>query len=53
MYALAVQVDPSITPKRFWELAAKTGRTTEVTHAGQVYRLGPILDPVALIAALK
>lgn len=53
MYALAVQVDPSLTPERFLELALETGRTIDVTHEGKTYKLGPILDPVALIAALQ
>jgi subtilisin family serine protease len=52
VYALAAQVDPTITPDRFWELALRTGRTVEGTHNGQAYTLGPIIDPVALIAAL-
>ena len=53
MYALACQVNPAITPDRFWELAMQTGRTIQVTHNGKAYSLGPILDPVALIAVLQ
>ena len=53
MYALAVQVDPAITPERFWALAMETGRTIEVDHEGQAVPLGPILDPVALIQTLQ
>jgi membrane protease YdiL (CAAX protease family) len=53
VYALAVQVDPTITPERFLDLALETGRTIDVQHEGKNYRLGPILDPVALIAALE
>jgi hypothetical protein len=52
MYALAAQVDPQITPERFWALALKTGRTIETKDGGKTGSLGPILDPVALIAAL-
>jgi hypothetical protein len=52
-YALAAQVEPSITPERFWSLAMKTGRTVEVKQGTSPYALGPILDPVALIDALK
>lgn len=48
-YALAAQVDPNVTPDRFWALAMKTGRTIERKEG----KLGPILDPVKLIAALK
>jgi hypothetical protein len=53
VYALAAQVDPEITPERFWKLAMKTGRTVEVEHQGRKYELGPIVDPGALIDALK
>jgi subtilisin family serine protease len=53
VYALAVQVDPAITPERFWALAAKTGRTIEVEREGQRRRLGPIIDPVALIRSIE
>lgn len=53
VYALAAQVDPGITPERFWALALKTGRTTTIAHEGKNYALGPIIDPVALIAELQ
>jgi len=53
MYALAAQVDPSITPDRFWSLALETGRIIELEHEGKTYPFGPILDPSALIAALQ
>jgi hypothetical protein len=53
VYALAVQVDPAITPERFWALAIKTGRTIELERKGQKRRLGPIIDPVALISTLR
>lgn len=44
VYALAAQVDPQITPDRFWQIAKKTARRVEGT--------GAIIDPVALIDAL-
>jgi len=53
MYALAAQVKPEITPEEFWKLAMETGQTIEILHEGKTYQLGPILDPAALIAALK
>ncbi len=53
MYALAVQVDPHITPDRFWSLAMGTGHTTQLEHKGEMIPFGPILDPVALIDALQ
>jgi hypothetical protein len=53
MYALAAQVDPEITPERFWQAAMETGRTIEFEQDGRPYSLGPILDPAALIEALE
>jgi len=53
VYALAAQVDPEITPERFWSLAMKTGRMIEVEHDGKKLPLGRIIDPVALIKALQ
>jgi hypothetical protein len=49
VYALAIQVDPGITPGRFWALAARTGRTIELQRKGKRRLLGPIIDPVRLI----
>ena len=51
-YALAAQVDPTITRERFVALARQTGRTNVIQRDGRNYTLGPMLDPVALIAAL-
>jgi len=53
VYALAAQVDPTITPERFWDLAMKTGRTVELERDGQTVRLRPVVDPAALIEALQ
>jgi hypothetical protein len=53
MYALACQVDPGITPEKFWSTALATGRTTRIEHDGKQYSFGVILDPQALIAALQ
>ncbi len=53
VYALAVQVDPAITPARFWALAVRTGRTIELKRTGMTKRLGPIVDPVRLIGAIQ
>lgn len=53
VYALAVQVKPEITPEEFWEAALKTGRTIQIRHDGKDYKFGVILDPQALIEALK
>jgi len=53
VYALAVQVDPAITPERFWALAVQTGRTIELNYNGKIMPLGPIINPVALISTLQ
>ena len=53
MYALAVQVKPDITPDEFWATALQTGTTIQVQKDGKSYDLGPILNPQALIDALK
>ena len=52
-YALAVQVEPEITPERFWDLAIKTGRTIELERKGERRSLGPIIDPVRLISRVS
>ena len=52
-YALAVQSKPDITPEGFWETALRTGQTIPVQHNGKNYEFGVILDPQALIKAIK
>ena len=42
-----------MTPKRFWELALKTGRTIQLERDGKQTPFGPIIDPSALIDAIK
>jgi hypothetical protein len=53
MYALAAQVRADVTPELFWSTALRTGRTIEIAHEGQSYSFGVILDPAALIHALR
>ncbi|MHC4396739.1 MAG: S8 family serine peptidase [Planctomycetota bacterium] len=53
VYALAAQVEPAITPERFWMLAMKTGRTIELENDGKKILFGQILDPVKLIDAFR
>jgi membrane protease YdiL (CAAX protease family) len=52
-YALAAQVDPTVTRERFVALARQTGRTNVIQHDGRAFSLGAILDPAALIAELR
>jgi membrane protease YdiL (CAAX protease family) len=53
LYALAAQVDPSITLNRFWELAFQTAQPIQVSHEGTIYHIGKMINPEALIAALQ
>ncbi len=52
-YALAAQVKPAITPDEFWAAALRTGRTIELKRDSQSIPFGPILDPEALVRALR
>ena len=53
VYALVAQVDPEITPGRFWVRALRTGRTIRLNHDGQIIPFGRIIDPVVLIEASR
>jgi hypothetical protein len=52
VYALALQVNPVVTPERFWAVALQTGRVIVVARNGAEAPLGPIIDPPRLIASL-
>ncbi len=53
LYALAAQARPSITPDEFWSAALETAADVDLSHEGQTYTLGRIVDPPALIARLQ
>jgi hypothetical protein len=53
LYALACEVNPDITPERFWSAALKTGETIRIQRAGVEVSFGPIANPVALIESLQ
>lgn len=53
VYALACQVNPKVTPEQFLQAAHDTGDTITVTRDGKEFKLGPILNPTKLIAAVK
>jgi hypothetical protein len=54
LYALGVQVDPELAPETFWRLAVATGRDiTWTDDRGQDHQLGPIVQPVSLIEAIR
>jgi hypothetical protein len=53
MYALACQVEPAMTPERFWMAALQTGRMTKIEWKGKQEAFGPVLDPGGMIEWLK
>ena len=53
VYALACQIDPKITPEKFWSTALQTGKTTQVEYNGKQISFGVILNPQALITKLQ
>jgi subtilisin family serine protease len=53
VYGLAAQVEPTITPDKFWSLALETGKTIDLKYQRETIHFGPIIDPVALIASLQ
>jgi hypothetical protein len=53
LYALACQVQPEITPERFWSVALTTGRTIELEHDGAKIPFGTLADPNRLIETLE
>jgi len=53
LYALACQADPAMTPERFWADALKTGRTIRIRRDSEQLDFGTIVDPVALLTALR
>jgi hypothetical protein len=52
LYALAVQVDPAVTPQTFWAAALKTGLNITATRGEMQKPLGPVVNPPALIRSL-
>ena len=52
LYALAAQVDPAVTPEKFWLAAIQTGRTIDVQHNSQTYPLRIVVDPAELVRYL-
>ncbi|MGE5673604.1 MAG: S8/S53 family peptidase, partial [Mycobacterium leprae] len=53
LYALGLQVKPDLTPEEFYRAAVETGLYNEYTENGMTYRLGPIVNPAALIRRLQ
>jgi hypothetical protein len=53
MYALAIQVQPTLTPENFLSLAIKTGRKISYANGDKVIVLSPVIDPISLIDSLR
>ncbi len=53
VYALACQVDPDITPERFWELATESKSSITTEYEGKTYDLNNIVNPTGIIEALQ
>ncbi len=53
VYALALQVDPALTPEAFIARAMDSGSTIQIMYEGKNYTLGPVIDPARIIASLK
>lgn len=53
LYALVCQVHPAVTPETFWAAALKTGRVIEIEERGAKLELGTVVDPGALLDALR
>lgn len=53
VYALACQVNPKITPEQFLQIAHDTGDTITVSRDSKEYKLGPVMNPAKIIAAVK
>lgn len=53
LYALYLQVDEDLTPEQFIQAAFDTGTVQTVEYDGNSYKLGTVVDPLALIEALE
>lgn len=53
LYALACQVDPGMTPARFWKAALATARRVPTERNGVERAIDAVVDPAALVAALE
>lgn len=53
LYALAVQVDPTVTPERFWSAALSSGSPLIIEREGLSIDVGRIVDPAGLIDTIR
>jgi hypothetical protein len=52
IYALSCQVKKDLTPGEFWKKALSTASFIKIKKGDITYRLGPIVNPIALIDSL-
>jgi membrane protease YdiL (CAAX protease family) len=45
LYALALQIDPALTPARFWQIAFATATPLEVDRGGTMRKIGKLVNP--------
>ena len=53
LYALCAQVNPSVTPDAFLELAIETGHPFTAAHENEPLSFGRIANPAALVDSLR
>lgn len=53
LYALAVQVNPSVTPAQFRETVLKTSQNQNCEFAGKKFQAKTLINPAALIEAVR
>lgn len=53
VYAMGLQVRPSLTPDEFYQAARETGWYTDITRDGRTYQLGPIINPAGIVKNLR
>ncbi len=53
LYALGCQVDPQLTPEKFWQKAVETGDAIKFDKDSQQYEIKKIVNPTRLIEGLR
>ncbi|GLC31317.1 S8 family serine peptidase [Clostridium omnivorum] len=53
LYALACQVNPDITPEKFWEAALSTGDIIDYKNDNKTYKFGTIVNPKKLMDKIE
>lgn len=53
LYALACQLNPDITPEKFWESALSTGDIIDYKNDSSTYKFGSIVNPKKLMDKIE